>query len=257
MALRIAYLDDVYVVAEPLTREAFAPFGDAIYNPQPYLHPSQAQTASSPSPSLPPNATSANQGSAIKYSNVSRPGNHYGQAPSGGGGGGGEPIMSIFSCASVTPTHLGTVPVRYLERHPFTTQTFTPIRSSASAYLVIVAPTLAPGEGDGAHLELPVPSGEGLPGRGLPDVKNLRAFVATSEQAVTYGAGTWHAPMMVLGGPGKVLDFVVFQFASGVAVEDCQLVEYMGDETLSAHSLVVQIPGSEGAEESREPCFFC
>lgn len=54
----------------------------------------------------------------------------------------------------------------------------------------------------------------------------LRAFVATDAQAVTYGAGTWHAPMVALGAPGTTLDFVVSQFMSGVAVEDCQLVDF-------------------------------
>ncbi|OAQ98042.1 hypothetical protein LLEC1_07945, partial [Akanthomyces lecanii] len=44
--------------------------------------------------------------------------------------------------------------------------------------------------------------------------------------AITYGAGTWHAPMAVLGAPGTTLDFVVTQFASGVADEDCQLLEF-------------------------------
>ncbi|PHH88127.1 hypothetical protein CDD83_7931 [Cordyceps sp. RAO-2017] len=67
-----------------------------------------------------------------------------------------------------------------------------------------------------------------LPGRGLPDVRRLRAFVATAAQAVTYGAGTWHAPMVVLGRPGTSLDFVVSQFCSGVAAEDCQLVRFVG-----------------------------
>lgn len=58
----------------------------------------------------------------------------------------------------------------------------------------------------------------------MPDLRGLRAFVASASQAVTYEAGTWHAPMMALGSEGQRLDFVVVQFASGVADEDCQLV---------------------------------
>jgi ureidoglycolate lyase len=54
----------------------------------------------------------------------------------------------------------------------------------------------------------------------LPDLKNLRAFVATGNQAVTYGAGTWHAPMVVVG--DRAIDFVVVQFANEVGIEDCQ-----------------------------------
>jgi ureidoglycolate lyase len=57
-------------------------------------------------------------------------------------------------------------------------------------------------------------------GPGLPDLKNLRAFVATGAQAVTYGAGTWHAPMIVIG--DRPIDFVVVQFANEVGIEDCQ-----------------------------------
>lgn len=38
--------------------------------------------------------------------------------------------------------------------------------------------------------------------------------------AVTYGPGTWHAPMVVVG--EKPIDFVVVQYANGVGVEDCQ-----------------------------------
>ena len=41
---------------------------------------------------------------------------------------------------------------------------------------------------------------------------------------VTYGVGTWHAPMVVVG-PGRV-DFVVSQWMSGKAEEDCQEVEF-------------------------------
>jgi len=60
-------------------------------------------------------------------------------------------------------------------------------------------------------------------GPGLPDLANLKAFLADGSQAVTYGPGTWHAPMVVLG-EGDV-DFVVVQYANGVGLEDCQEVE--------------------------------
>lgn len=60
-------------------------------------------------------------------------------------------------------------------------------------------------------------------GPGLPDLKNIRAFIANGNQAVTYGAGTWHAPMVVIG--ARPIDFVVVQFANGVGIEDCQEVD--------------------------------
>lgn len=60
-------------------------------------------------------------------------------------------------------------------------------------------------------------------GPGLPDLSKAQAFLARGDQAVTYGPGTWHAPMVVLG--KRPVDFVVVQYANGVAVEDCQEVE--------------------------------
>lgn len=228
------------LTAESLTPEAFAPFGNVVSNPRPALHPSAA--AASPS-SLPPNAISANQGTAVQYRDVSAVRNLYDQAPSRDRS---VPKMSIFSCAardlaagSGGSSRFG---VHVLERHPFTTQTFTPVASSASRYLVIVAPSLEPSRDD-EGLVVPL-RGDGLPGRGLPDVRGLKAFVAGPHQAVTYGAGTWHAPMVVLGEPGTKLDFVVFQFASGVPDEDCQLVEFEG----AGGSIDVLIPQKETAK---------
>lgn len=121
--------------------------------------------------------------------------------------------------------------VRILERHPFTTQTFIPIDLSSQShaggaeepvFLVIVAPTL---KGEVAEAEVEVAGSGGTPKKKVliqdpPDLRNLKAFVARGGQAVTYGAGTWHAPMVVLG--QRRVDFVVVQFANGVDEEDCQ-----------------------------------
>lgn len=142
--------------------------------------------------------------------------------------------MNMFVCAprSLLPHNKsesgteGIFPVSILERHPYTTQTFIPLGLSPHEaqnvrYLVIVAPSLPASQVDS---ELPVPKGDGLPGRGLPDLGRVKAFLARGGQAVTYGAGTWHAPMVVLG--SRAVDFVVVQFANGVGVEDCQEVEF-------------------------------
>ncbi|KAF9882300.1 ureidoglycolate hydrolase [Colletotrichum karsti] len=242
------------IPAEPLTAHAFSPFGDVIENPHPDIRPSA---------SLPPNlshaAVSANQGTAIKYQNVSTPLNLYPQAPSKSG----KPIVSIFSCAAralepaappPTPPISTLLPYTYagpssrggrfrvevLERHPFTTQTFVPFAAAGgvagAAYLVIVAPTLPE---TGTTENLPAPQSGGR-GRGLPDLKGLKAFVASPGQAVTYGAGTWHAPMVALGPQGTAIDFVVNQFASGVGVEDCQEVVF--EAAGEGAGIVVQVP---------------
>ncbi|KAM3422104.1 hypothetical protein BST61_g2478 [Cercospora zeina] len=72
-----------------------------------------------------------------------------------------------------------------------------------------------------------LPSSQRPKGTGLPDLDNLRAFIVRGDQAVTYGPGTWHAPMVVLG--TKEIEFVVVQYANGVGIEDCQECEIYAD----------------------------
>ena len=205
----------VLTAAEPLTASGFAPFGAVAANPRPDLHPSSALRAA-----LPPGAVPANQGSALRYA---RPAGElrdaYAGAPSGTAG---APVVSVFACAARSlrraPSGL-LFDVGLLERHPFTSQTFVPLSADGAAtrYLVVVAPDL-PAPARGGH----------VPHSPLPDITALRAFVATGRQAVTYAAGTWHAPMVALGAPGAVVDFVVVQFANGVAAEDCEEVALTG-----------------------------
>ncbi|KAM0333180.1 hypothetical protein ACHAQA_001840 [Verticillium albo-atrum] len=249
----------ITIPAIPLTPSAFAPFGDVIQNP----HPAVAPSASLPK-TLSLNAISANQGSAIKYQHPSTPADHYASAPSGAPA---KPVVNLFVCAARPLEHPdnpapppistllpytpvvhhgpGLFRVRVLERHPFTTQTFSPLAPPPScAYLVIVAPSLAPGPADeGLPTPTPAAGQKTTPGRGLPDLKGLRAFIATGRQAVTYGAGTWHAPMVALGPAGAAVDFVVTQFANGVADEDCQ--EAVFGEGRDG-SVVVQVPERSG-----------
>lgn len=142
--------------------------------------------------------------------------------------------MTMFSCFprklrpfAAADGERSVFDVRILERHPFTTQTFTPMDLSSQArageleepvFLVVVAPSLkgvvttATMARDGREETVTI--------RDPPDLHNARAFVARGGQAVTYGAGTWHAPMVVVG-PRRV-DFMVVQFVNGVADEDCQ-----------------------------------
>jgi ureidoglycolate lyase len=137
------------------------------------------------------------------------------------GGYGGEDEADLFD-------------VRILERHPFTPQTFIPMglgreEDGGTCYLVIVAPTL---QGE--------PRSTGEPkGAGGPDLEGVRAFVVRGDQGVTYGPGTWHAPMIVLG--EKAVEFVVVQYANGVGDEDCQ--EYEIEDGV----LGVEVGGSDKA----------
>ncbi|GAB7361242.1 hypothetical protein MBLNU230_g1303t1 [Neophaeotheca triangularis] len=244
---------DRLIETEPLTHDCFAPFGEVIENPQ--------RSGNNAIPHV-----SANQGSATKYLDVTQMSNHYNLAPSR------RPAsvsMNMFSCK---PRELSRqngkqlFPVKILERHPFTPQTFAPLGLEAQGstkYLVLVAPTLssASRSKDGGQAPYPLPElrrkrslkerllgarpnpftndhssvttpphasantplGVQVKGPGLPDLQRLRAFIVRGDQAVTYGPGTWHAPMVVLG--EKPVDFVVTQFVNGVSLEDTQEVE--------------------------------
>ena len=72
------------------------------------------------------------------------------------------------------------VTIAALERHPHSTQSFVPIR--AGRWLVVLAPTLADG---------------------LPDMANVRSFMAGPEDAICIQRNVWHAGLTVLDGPAE------------------------------------------------------
>lgn len=273
------------ITVEPLDPTAFAPFGEVVQNP----------TTHDGTPDL--QSTEANQGTATKWLDVTKMRNWYELSQSRKRA---EVAMNMFVCR---PRKLVCkngnqlfphgVPVKVLERHPFTPQTFVPLGLSkedrGSCYLVVVAPTLPlksrkEGEEGALRPAYPVPplrrkrslrerllgarpnpftndfspsttpavSDSSAPkpkGPGLPDLGRVRAFVARGDQAITYGAGTWHAPMIVLG--EKPVDFVVVQYMNGVAIEDCQEVEI--ETQPGQDGLVVNVEGfvEPGAARAR------
>ncbi|CAE7176741.1 hypothetical protein CFE70_005552 [Pyrenophora teres f. teres 0-1] len=294
----------IRIPMELLTPTAFAQFGTVVENP------TTSPSAKLPIPNRvpPPEAVSANQGSATKYLDVTHMSNLYNLAPSKKPA---RAVMNMFVCAPRNlrphepsmsmPSSWGDLDldededgngdyrrqlldVSILERHPFTTQTFIPMGLSQqdkhTQYLVIVAPTL-PASASSRHTgrapPYPTPylerkksvldvfararpspfTNETVPtksqfsrlhpsarpkGPGLPDLKNLRAFVATGSQAVTYGAGTWHAPMIVVG--DRPIDFVVVQFANGVSNEDCQEILLQSDSASEGVVVTVETDSS-------------
>lgn len=255
MARKISSSSRIIPVSD-LDPASFSPFGEVIQNPETH----------NGTPSL--QRVEANQGSAAKWLNVTKMRNWY---EFGSSKKPASVSMNMFVCKPRALEHRdgkSAFPVKILERHPFTPQTFVPLGLSredrGTCYLVIVAPTLPvqsrSGKDDGGQgPAYPVPpprrkrslrerllgarpnpftndfttsttpfaaaspSDPKPKGPGLPDLENIRAFIARGDQAVTYGPGTWHAPMVVLG--EKAIDFVVVQYANGVAVEDCQEVE--------------------------------
>ncbi|KAF2679042.1 hypothetical protein K458DRAFT_422485 [Lentithecium fluviatile CBS 122367] len=294
----------IRIPVELLTQSTFSQFGTVIENPaHSPLPPSQRGP--------PPDAVSANQGSALKILDVTHMSNLYSLAPSKKPA---KAVMNMFVCAprelrphepsESMPSSWGDLDfdeedygnadrelfdVRILERHPFTTQTFIPMGLSGherhTQYLVIVAPTL-PASASRRNIDRPPPyptpkvkkqngiteifararpspfTNEAAPppsqftrlhpsarpkGPGLPDLKNIRAFVATGNQAVTYGAGTWHAPMAVIG--ERPIDFVVVQFANGAGIEDCQEIILTPDKNAEEGVVVMVDSDSSGKVE--------
>lgn len=152
-------------------------------------------------------SASANQGTAVKFIEISKSESTYDKSASGK-----IPTFTrwnLFRCSP--PTHLiskGNKPEssvylsKVLEQHPYSTQTFLPLGRNTDdyAYMVIVAKTNP---------------------QGLPDVNTVQAFLAKGNQAVTYGIATWHAPMIALN---KQLDFAVLINENGEADEDCREV---------------------------------
>ncbi len=101
---------------------------------------------------------------------------------------------SLFRCLAHRDA---TLPIRWLERHPFSTQMFVPM--SGARYLVVVAL-----------------------GQSAPDLDTLAAFVVEGARAITYAPGVWHHPMVALDADA---DFVNVLFADGSA-RDCDEVGY-------------------------------
>lgn len=257
------------VPVKPLSGSAFYEFGEVIEDPTTHNDTVHFTTIE------------ANQGSARKVLDVTHMNNHYALSQSKKPA---SPVVNMFVCKPRSleqQSGRGVFPVKILERHPFTPQTFVPMgldpNDKETAYLVIVAPTLPltqrareeglvppyppaapkrklslrerllgsrpnPFTNDYAATTTPPVTFDLSPsqrpkGPGHPDLSKLEAFIARGDQAVTYGPGTWHAPMVVLG--KRPIEFVVLQYANGVGVEDCQEVDIVTPEGGRGLSVVV------------------
>lgn len=94
---------------------------------------------------------------------------------------GDVPGRHAFTLLAPQPVPADAIPIRFLERHPHSTQSFLPIR--LSRWVICVAPTLSDG---------------------TPDVSRLKAFLAGPGDAICIGRNVWHAPLTVLDGPAEV-----------------------------------------------------
>ena len=109
-----------------------------------------------------------------------------------------KPVLDLYQIAqSQLP-----FAVTCFERHPLSCQIFTPM--VCARYLVVVT--------------LPDETGR-------PDVSRAVAFLGHGAQAVCYGKGTWHAPMIALDEPALM---TMLMWESGEAA-DCEEFS-LGDE---------------------------
>ncbi|KAF8637971.1 hypothetical protein AX16_010603 [Volvariella volvacea WC 439] len=185
----------VHIPVLPLTPEAFAPFGHVI---QAYGDHTAAPKGTKITP--------ANDGTASKFHKLALTTSSY--HPETGATTG----LSVYRCQPVALSSDGTVELKELERHLFTNQAFIPmgpgegegLRDPSARYLVVVAHN---GEDD------------------RPNVKTIRAFLASTAQGIMYKPGLWHQPMTVLD---KLLDFtcVETQIGDGSA-QDCEIVSLL------------------------------
>jgi ureidoglycolate hydrolase len=105
--------------------------------------------------------------------------------------------ISVYACQNMVKKGVATIDIALLERHEFSTQIFCPMKD-VSRYLVVVAE-----------------------GKDRPDTATIKAFVANTAQAISYNAGVWHHPLIVLDGPA---DFLCMVHEDGTA-RDCEVVD--------------------------------
>ncbi|KAK6908360.1 allantoicase [Kwoniella mangroviensis CBS 8507] len=154
----------------PLTYEAFEPYGQVI---QGYSFPSSAPKGI--------NVTVANQGTAAKFHRLGKIEETY---PEGVGKPGGSFVGCVKAQSRLEVRNGAKMKVELLERHPYTTQAFIPLGRPANspppgAFIVVVALNGADDK---------------------PDLKTVRAFLATAAQGVSFDAGIWHHSLFTIGG---------------------------------------------------------
>ncbi|CAH7671323.1 ureidoglycolate hydrolase-domain-containing protein [Phakopsora pachyrhizi] len=135
------------------------------------------------------------------------------------------PSLSIFSCkpwdAEVLADGICRWTPKCLERHPFSSQTFTPLMVHKSGeggiddelrdhrlYLIVVAL-------DDAN--------------GKPDLKSLRAFVGKKSQGISYFANIWNVPLIAIK---EQLDFTSLMYETGNEKANCELIEVNKDSEI-------------------------
>ena len=151
----------------PLTPEAFAPFGKVI---QAYADHNAAPRGTKITP--------ANQGTASKFHKLAPLDSSYPLEA------GATTDLSVYRCSSLPNRGENEEwEVKVLERHPFTTQAFIPMGATGPLG------HSEDGLEDIGHAYLVVAAKNGVYDK--PDLKTLRAFVASAAQGIMYNTAIW------------------------------------------------------------------
>ncbi|KAG0134502.1 ureidoglycolate hydrolase-domain-containing protein [Tuber indicum] len=179
----------IIITARPITCDNFLTYGQVIGIPE---SGSILEDQTKP--------VSVNQGSAKKYPCVAvyetTPQDRH---PS-------DTKISIFVSKPRTEVP-GQFDLRVMERHPHSSQLFIPMgvkQEEGFRYLVVVSPPSDP----------------------KPRMDNVEAFLTHGKQGVSYGVGTWHAPIVALG--KEDVQFAVVVDTNGNPQDDTEEVEIEG-----------------------------
>ncbi|KAI8049008.1 ureidoglycolate hydrolase [Syncephalis plumigaleata] len=130
-----------------------------------------------------------------------------------------QPNLALFRCEPPAdlrdPTTVTHFPLRILERHQWSTQTFLPVASTPSLH-----------SGNGGYLVVVALNGPD----NRPDLSTLAAFRATALQGINYNANVWHHPMIALKTP---MDFACLVWENDMTEEDCEEVNLPVDVVIN------------------------
>ncbi|KAJ3102288.1 hypothetical protein HDU97_000645 [Phlyctochytrium planicorne] len=167
-----------------LTKKGFAPFGEVI-------------SVEDPTSGF----AMANQGTARRFNYIT---DLVNLRPKENGAPAARANVCVFRCS---PFPSGSIHIKLLERHQFSTQMFIPMSAGGNVqYLVIVA--------------------ENDPVTDKPNFETLTAFMGSSTQGFNYRPNVWHHPMIALS---NEIDFVCIVHERNeqqlVATEDTEEIQ--------------------------------
>ncbi|CAG8653445.1 20206_t:CDS:2 [Gigaspora margarita] len=180
---------EMFLTAEPLTCESFAPYGHVIAS---FKEPSVSPFMTSIAHNV--RITPANQGTARKYNHIAPVINFRETDVISKNDKGtvvqfvakARPNLSLFRCS---PMKLP-IQVKLLEKHPYSSQAFIPMYSGSK--------------------------------EGNPNLETLRSFIAKNNQGISYNPGVWHHPMIALE---DTTNFACLTHESGNQLEDCEEID--------------------------------